>query len=92
MTKIIKDARVHYAVLNIRAGSTPGSPPARLPRVVQRQGGPAWPCGLARENVPVPSGPNSVFDDPSPPYPFHSGEPVVLGHEIPGSSMSMFHP
>jgi hypothetical protein len=50
--QIIKDARVHYAVLNIRA-VTPPSP--RLPGYPVVRGG-----GVPKERLPVPSGPNSV--------------------------------
>jgi len=63
-----KDARVHYAVLNIRAGHPPTPTPTHNPCTVRRDGtqagtptheGPT----LRKTRSPDPSGPNSV---PSP--------------------------
>ena len=77
MTKVIKDARVHYAVLNIRAGPIPGALPARN-RAVQRQNGPAGRI-RPKKALPLPQDPTVCLVDVSPASPFHSGEPVVLG-------------
>ena len=76
------DARVHCAVLKLRAVPAPEIQrlPARKEPVVRPEGRSSPATGRRRETgcSPVPSGPNSVPGRLSPSDAFRSGEPDVL--------------